>query len=154
MLLIGIFPIQFVETSWPATWSTTEQLMATGFLRLTATNSEAGTDDEEFRVAAVIDRVNTTWAAFQGISFACVQCHGHPYEPIPHEDYYRFMDILNNTEDCDLKEDFPRHLRANDPQQQQLATDTQLELLKLKRQQNQPGSVAMRGRNNGSNRLI
>lgn len=123
---------------------TTEQLMATGFLRLTATNSEGGTDDEEFRVAAVIDRVNTTWAAFQGLSFACVQCHGHPYEPIPHEDYYRFMDLLNNTEDCDLSNEFPRHLRANNPEQQQLATDTQLELLELKEQQNQPGSNAMK----------
>ena len=122
---------------------TTEQLMATGFLRLTPTNTEGGTDDEEFRVAAIIDRVNTTWAAFQGLSFACVQCHGHPYEPIPHEDYYRFMDLFNSTEDCDLKSEFPRHLRAHNPEQQQLATNIQLELLALNMQQNQPGSDAM-----------
>ncbi|MGB0344691.1 MAG: DUF1549 and DUF1553 domain-containing protein, partial [Coraliomargarita sp.] len=123
---------------------TTSQLMATSFLRLTPTNTEGGTDDEEFRVAAVIDRINTTWVAFQGLSFSCVQCHGHPYEPIPHEDYYRFMDLINNTEDCDLNNDFPRHLLANDPEERQLATDTQLKILRLREQRNELGSEEMR----------
>ena len=122
----------------------TDQLMATSFLRLTPTNTEGGTDDEEFRVAAVIDRINTTWVAFQGLSFSCVQCHGHPYEPIPHEDYYRFMDLINNTEDCDLNNDFPRHLLANNPEERQLATDTQLKILQLREQRNEPGSREMR----------
>ncbi|MDG2291280.1 MAG: DUF1549 domain-containing protein, partial [Phycisphaerales bacterium] len=36
------------------------QLIATGFHRNTQTNTEGGTDNEEFRSAAVIDRVNTT----------------------------------------------------------------------------------------------
>jgi hypothetical protein len=31
----------------------------------TQCNTEGGTDDEEFRVAAVIDRVSTTWTAWQ-----------------------------------------------------------------------------------------
>ena len=119
---------------------TTGQLVATAFLRLTATNDEGGTDDEEFRVAAVIDRINTSWVSFQGLSFGCVQCHGHPYEPIPHEDYYKFMAFLNNTEDCDQANEFPRHLVADDPAQQQVATDAQLRLLELKRQRNAIGS--------------
>lgn len=123
---------------------TTDQLMATSFLRLTPTNTEGGTDDEEFRVAAVIDRINTSWVAFQGLSFSCVQCHGHPYEPIPHEDYYNFMDLINNTEDCDLDNDFPRHLLAHDPEKRQLATDTQLKLLQLREERNEPGSREMR----------
>ena len=90
---------------------TTEQLISTGFLRLTQTNTEGGTDDEEFRVAAVLDRVNTTWSSFQGITFGCVQCHSHPYEPIPHEDFYRFMSFFNSTEDCDQDNDFPPSCR-------------------------------------------
>ncbi|MEE3229656.1 MAG: DUF1549 domain-containing protein, partial [Planctomycetota bacterium] len=39
--------------------ATESQKIATGFHRNTMTNSEGGTDDEEFRVAAVVDRVNT-----------------------------------------------------------------------------------------------
>ena len=40
--------------------ATTEDRIATGFHRNTMINGEGGTDDEEFRVAAVVDRVNTT----------------------------------------------------------------------------------------------
>ncbi|GGF21986.1 PSD1 and planctomycete cytochrome C domain-containing protein [Echinicola rosea] len=78
-----------------------DQLIATGFHRNTMTNDEGGTDDEEFRVAAVLDRVNTTWEVWQGITFACVQCHSHPYDPIRHEEYYEFYAFLNNTADTD-----------------------------------------------------
>jgi muramidase (phage lysozyme) len=33
------------------------------------TNDEGGTNNEEFRIAAVIDRVNTTWTALMGTTF-------------------------------------------------------------------------------------
>ncbi|GAB3645960.1 hypothetical protein GCM10028791_05050 [Echinicola sediminis] len=78
-----------------------DQLIATGFHRNTMTNDEGGTDDEEFRVAAVLDRVNTTWEVWQGITFACVQCHSHPYDPIRHDEYFKFYAFLNNTADKD-----------------------------------------------------
>ena len=42
------------------------RLIATGFHRNTMTNSEGGTQDEEFRNAAVVDRVNTTMAVWMG----------------------------------------------------------------------------------------
>ncbi len=41
-----------------------EQLIATAFNRNTMTNTEGGTEDEEFRVAAVVDRVNTTFEVY------------------------------------------------------------------------------------------
>lgn len=87
--------------------ATESQLIATAFHRNTMTNTEGGTDDEEFRVAAVIDRVNTTWEVWQGTSFACVQCHGHPYDPFTHEEYYEFFAFFNNTADRDLDDEFP-----------------------------------------------
>ena len=59
-----------------------ENMIATGFHRNTMNNDEGGTSDEEFRVAAQIDRVNTTWEVWQGTTFACIQCHSHPYDPI------------------------------------------------------------------------
>ncbi|WP_346236959.1 DUF1553 domain-containing protein [Niabella insulamsoli] len=87
--------------------ATDEQYIATAFQRNTLTNDEGGTDNEEYRTAAVLDRVNTTWEALMGTTFACVQCHSHPYDPFKHEDYYRFMAFFNNTRDEDTFEDFP-----------------------------------------------
>ena len=55
--------------------------LATAFHRNTQTNTEGGTDDEEFRTAAVLDRVSTTWQTWLGSSFRCTQCHDHPYDP-------------------------------------------------------------------------
>jgi Protein of unknown function (DUF1549)/Protein of unknown function (DUF1553)/Planctomycete cytochrome C len=81
--------------------------IATGFHRNTMTNDEGGTDNEEFRTAAVMDRVNTTWSALLGTTFNCVQCHSHPYDPFKHEEYYKFMAFFNNTRDEDTEADYP-----------------------------------------------
>ncbi|WP_236621380.1 PSD1 and planctomycete cytochrome C domain-containing protein [Rhodopirellula sallentina] len=85
----------------------TEDLIATAAHRLTQTNEEGGTDDEEFRVAAVLDRVSTTWQTWMGVTFGCVQCHSHPYDPFRHEEFYQFAAFFNNTADSDLGEDWP-----------------------------------------------
>ena len=45
-----------------------EQLIATGFHRNTLVNQEGGTDAEQFRVEAVVDRVNTTGAVWLGLT--------------------------------------------------------------------------------------
>ncbi|HVZ25441.1 MAG TPA: DUF1549 domain-containing protein, partial [Sediminibacterium sp.] len=87
--------------------ATDEQYIATAFQRNTMTNDEGGTDNEEFRTAAVLDRVNTTWEALMGTTFACVQCHSHPYDPFRHEEYYAFMAFFNNTRDEDTYDDYP-----------------------------------------------
>ena len=86
---------------------TDDQLIATGFHRNTMNNDEGGTQDEEFRVAAVIDRVNTTWDVWQGTTFACIQCHSHPYDPFAHDEYYKFMAFFNNARDEDVTSDTP-----------------------------------------------
>ena len=84
-----------------------EQLIATAFHRNTLTNDEGGTENEEFRTAAVMDRVNTTWEVLMGTTFACVQCHSHPYDPFRHEEYYKFLAFYNNTRDEDTYADYP-----------------------------------------------
>jgi hypothetical protein len=86
---------------------TDDQLIATAFHRNTMTNDEGGTDNEEFRTAAVLDRVNTTWQALMGTTFACVQCHSHPYDPFRHDEYYKFMAFFNDTRDEDTYADYP-----------------------------------------------
>ncbi len=78
---------------------TTSQLVATGFHRNSLLNDEGGTDAEEFRMAALNDRVETTATVWLGLTMNCVQCHSHKYDPIQHREYYQFLAIFNNTED-------------------------------------------------------
>ena len=96
--------------------ATAEQRLATAFHRNTQTNTEGGTDDEEFRVAAVIDRTNTTWTAWQATTFGCVQCHSHPYDPIDHDEFYKFTAFFNSTKDWDQDDDDPKMKIAADPE--------------------------------------
>ncbi len=86
-----------------------DQILATAFHRNTMTNDEGGTDDEEYRVAAVFDRVNTTYEVWQGVTMSCVQCHSHPYDPIVHDDYYNSYALFNTTTDRDYSRDQPLH---------------------------------------------
>ncbi len=81
--------------------------IATAFQRLTPVNDEGGTDDEEFRVVAVMDRVATTWSVLNGLTINCVQCHAHPYDPVRHDEYYKFMAFYNTALDADREDDFP-----------------------------------------------
>ncbi len=86
---------------------TDDQLIATAFHRNTMNNDEGGTEDEEFRVASVIDRVNTTWSVWQSTTMGCVQCHSHPYDPFRHEEYYKSMAFFNNQRDEDSEGEHP-----------------------------------------------
>jgi hypothetical protein len=100
---------------------TEEQLIATAFHRNTMTNNEGGTQDEEFRNAAVIDRVNTTMAVWMGTSIACAQCHSHKYDPISQTEYFRMFAFFNNTEDADRKDETPVLSFFSDEQKTQRA---------------------------------
>ncbi|MDN3658258.1 DUF1553 domain-containing protein [Ferruginibacter paludis] len=104
--------------------ATDEDFIATAFQRNTMTNDEGGTDNEEFRTAAVMDRVNTTWQATMGTTFACVQCHSHPYDPFKHEDYYKFLAFYNDSRDEDTEADYPLLRHYNDSLQKELLAVT------------------------------
>lgn len=97
-----------------------EQLIATAFHRNTMSNDEGGTDSEEYRIASVIDRVNTTWEVWQSTTFACVQCHSHTYDPFHFEEYYEFMAFFNNTRDEDTQSDFPKLRFYGEEQQKEV----------------------------------
>lgn len=87
--------------------ATDAQFIATAFSRNSMTNDEGGTNNEEFRTTAVLDRVNTTWEALMGTTFSCVQCHSHPYDPFRHDEYYSFVAYFNNTRDEDQNPEYP-----------------------------------------------
>ncbi len=96
--------------------ATREQQIATGFHRNTMVNTEGGTDDEEFRTAALVDRINTTFAVWMGSTLACAQCHTHKYDPFTQKEYYQLLAILNQTTDKG-KENDPE-LSLPSPEQQ------------------------------------
>jgi hypothetical protein len=101
---------------------TTEQLFATGFHRNTMNNTEGGTDDEEFRSVAIVDRVNTTMAVWMGTSMACAQCHTHKYDPLTQKEYFQLYAIFNQSEDADKNDESPVLEFYTDAQQTQRAT--------------------------------
>jgi hypothetical protein len=110
---------------------TQEQLVATGFHRNTMTNSEGGTDNEEFRNVAVVDRVNTTMQVWMGITMGCAQCHEHKYDPISNEEYFRFFAILNNTKDSDKQDEHPTiPIMTAERRQKQQSLQRQIDELK------------------------
>lgn len=100
---------------------TLDQLIATAFHRNTMTNSEGGTDDEEFRVAAVIDRVNTTGQIWMAMTIGCAQCHTHKYDPISLREFYQFYAFFNQTEDHDQMDDRPTIPTPTREQQAEMA---------------------------------
>jgi hypothetical protein len=99
-----------------------EQLLATAFHRNTLTNNEGGTNDEEFRNVAIIDRVNTTMAVWMGTTMACAQCHTHKYDPITQEEYFRFFALFNNSQDSDQRDERPLLSLWSQQQEQQKAS--------------------------------
>ncbi|NDA68467.1 MAG: DUF1549 domain-containing protein, partial [Verrucomicrobia bacterium] len=82
--------------------ATLEQKVATGFHRNTQINQEGGIDKEQFRLESVVDRVNTTGAAWLGLTIGCCQCHDHKFDPLLQKEYYGLFAMLNNQDEPDL----------------------------------------------------
>jgi mono/diheme cytochrome c family protein len=117
--------------------ATQEQIVATAFHRNTLTNNEGGTNDEEFRNVAVVDRVNTTFAVWMGTTMACAQCHSHKYDPISQEEFFKVFAVLNNTEDADRGDESPLLSIYGDEQKKQKA-QLEAEIAKLQATLNAP----------------
>jgi hypothetical protein len=79
---------------------TKDQRLATAFNRLHCQNEEGGVVEEEYRVAYVVDRVNTFGTAFLGMTFECARCHDHRYDPITQRDYYQLFSFFQNIDEA------------------------------------------------------
>jgi hypothetical protein len=82
--------------------STLEQQLATGFLRNTLRNTEAGVDLEEYRLKEMVDRVSTVGVGWLGLSLGCAECHSHKYDPVSQQEFYQLLAFFNRAEDIDL----------------------------------------------------
>ena len=108
--------------------SSADQVLATAFHRQTLTNTEGGTDQEEFRVAAIIDRVNTTSTVWLGLTAACAQCHTHKYDPITQREYYQLFAFFNNTDEQNTRVPVSSQEWANYEAEQAKWTQTENEI--------------------------
>jgi len=116
---------------------THEQLLATAFHRNTMANDEGGTDDEEFRVAAVKDRVDSTMQIWMGITMGCAKCHSHKFDPITQREYYSFFAFFNQTEDADRGDEEPR-LRSPSREQSENLGNLKSQISNLQSQMDAP----------------
>jgi len=92
----------------PTTAAAADALIATGFLRLGQWDSTASIFQEEARLKneQQADLVNTTGAAFLGLTFGCCQCHDHKYDPLSQADHYRlraFFAALQPRDDLNVE---------------------------------------------------
>ncbi|MDZ4859813.1 MAG: PSD1 and planctomycete cytochrome C domain-containing protein [Candidatus Hydrogenedentes bacterium] len=74
-----------------------DQRIATGFNRNHMITFEGGVIPEEYRVAYVVDRVNTTSTVWMGLTVGCAQCHDHKFDPISMQDFYEFYAFFNSV---------------------------------------------------------
>jgi len=116
---------------------TMEQRIATAFHRNTMTNTEGGTDREEFRVAAVKDRIDTTMQVWMGLTMGCAKCHSHKFDPITQKEYYRFFAVFNQTADNDQPDESPT-LPLTTPAQQEQTAQINAYIAELKKKLDTP----------------
>jgi hypothetical protein len=79
--------------------ATALQKLATAFHRQTLTNTEGGTDQEQWRVEACFDRTETTGAVWLGLTVGCARCHSHKYDAISQREYYQLFAAYNNGDE-------------------------------------------------------
>lgn len=79
--------------------ATKRQRLATAFNRLHMQNEEGGIVEEEFRVAYVVDRVDTFGTAFLGLTLECSRCHDHKFDPITQKDFYSLFAFFQNIDE-------------------------------------------------------
>ncbi|HWY77211.1 MAG TPA: DUF1549 and DUF1553 domain-containing protein, partial [Verrucomicrobiae bacterium] len=94
---------------------TQDQLIATGFLRNSMLNEEGGVDPEQFRMDAIVDRMDAIGKSVLGLTIQCAQCHNHKFDPLTQVEYYRLFAFLNNDHESSMVVYTPDQdqLRAN-----------------------------------------
>jgi hypothetical protein len=95
--------------------ATRDQLVATGFHRNTLINLEGGIDFEQYRVEAVVDRVDTTGAVFLGLTLGCARCHDHKFDPISQREFYQLYSFFNNVDELTGDQGEEGRLTAHKP---------------------------------------
>lgn len=83
--------------------ATKEQLLATGFNRNHKITEEGAVDEEEYRVAYVVDRTNTVSKSILGVTMECANCHDHKFDPFSQKEYFQLFAFFNNVDELRQK---------------------------------------------------
>ncbi|HRX78103.1 MAG TPA: DUF1549 and DUF1553 domain-containing protein, partial [Pirellulaceae bacterium] len=92
--------------------ATTQQKLATGFLRQTLSNREGGADPVEFRVKQVIDRTSMVGEIWMGLTVGCAQCHDHKYDDISQQEFYELYAFLDAADEINIDAPLPDEREA------------------------------------------
>jgi mono/diheme cytochrome c family protein len=103
---------------------TLDQRVATGFLRNSMMNQEGGIEPEQFRIDAMIDRMDAVGRTWLGLTIACAQCHNHKYDPLTQKEYYQLFAFLNNDDDVPT-------IEVPTPEQQKQREEVRVRVRKL-----------------------
>jgi len=101
--------------------ATLDQLIATAFNRNHRGNAEGGIIPEEYQVEYVVDRVETTFTVWLGLTMGCARCHDHKYDPLKQKEFYQAFAYFNNVPEDGraIKEgNSPPYIKAPTPRQQ------------------------------------
>ncbi len=101
--------------------ATPSERIATGFHRNTMVNEEGGIDVEEFRHAAIVDRVATSATVWLGLTLGCAQCHSHKYDPLSQREYYAMFAFFNNVDEPECEVPDPQIAAQREPILRQIA---------------------------------
>lgn len=98
-----------------------EALTATGLYSLGPQIHESNMDGKKLRSETIADWVDTTGAAFLGLTLGCARCHDHKFDPLSQTDYYAMQAIFAGSKEveipiidamgiADFKQHYPRIL--------------------------------------------
>jgi mono/diheme cytochrome c family protein len=77
--------------------ATLNQQIASGFNRNHRGNAEGGIVPEEYAAEYVVDRVETTFTVWQGLTMGCSRCHEHKFDPFSQKEFYQLFAYFNNV---------------------------------------------------------
>ena len=77
---------------------TQEQIVATGYNRLTMMTREGGAQPQEYLAKYGAERVRAVGAAWFGSTLGCAECHDHKFDPIKTVDFYALQAFFADVE--------------------------------------------------------
>ncbi len=92
--------------------ATTEDRVATGFLRCTLSNREGGADLEEYRVEQVVDRTTMVGAGWLGLTVGCARCHDHKFDPFSQREFFGLYAFFDSADEVNIDAPLPGEQEA------------------------------------------
>ncbi|MCC6797845.1 MAG: PSD1 domain-containing protein [Candidatus Hydrogenedentes bacterium] len=74
-----------------------EARIGTGFYTLSPQIHESNMNGKKIRYETFTDWVDTTGAAFMGLTMSCARCHDHKFDPISQQDYYGLQAVFASS---------------------------------------------------------